>query len=68
MKINCPKVCSNAYFGGFRGGGHFWRVTQWPIPAIFYLKIQQTMQIQERSRISKVFTKPWIFLKVLESA
>ena len=27
MKINCPKGCSNAYFWGFRGGGHFWRVT-----------------------------------------
>ena len=23
------KKCSNAYFGGFRGGGHFWRVTLW---------------------------------------
>ena len=22
------KRCSNAYFRGFRGGGHFWRVTQ----------------------------------------
>ena len=22
------KKCSNAYFGVFRGGGHFWRVTQ----------------------------------------
>ena len=22
------KVCSNAYFGFFTGGGHFWRVTQ----------------------------------------
>ena len=21
------KRCSNAYFGDFRGGGHFWRVT-----------------------------------------
>ena len=21
------EICSNAYFGGFRGGGHFWRVT-----------------------------------------
>ena len=21
------KMCSNAYFGVFRGGGHFWRVT-----------------------------------------
>ena len=21
------KKCSNAYFGAFRGGGHFWRVT-----------------------------------------
>ena len=21
------KKCSNAYFGGFKGGGHFWRVT-----------------------------------------
>ena len=21
------KMCSNAYFGGFTGGGHFWRVT-----------------------------------------
>ena len=21
------KMCSNAYFGGFPGGGHFWRVT-----------------------------------------
>ena len=21
------KVCSNAYFGVFTGGGHFWRVT-----------------------------------------
>ena len=21
------KKCSNAYFGVFRGGGHFWRVT-----------------------------------------
>ena len=20
-------MCSNAYFGAFRGGGHFWRVT-----------------------------------------
>ena len=27
MKINGKKMCSNAYFGGFRGGGHFWRVT-----------------------------------------
>ena len=24
------KMCSNAYFGGFTGGGHFWRVT--PLP------------------------------------
>ena len=22
------KMCSNAYFGFFTGGGHFWRVTQ----------------------------------------
>ena len=22
------KMCSNAYFGVFRGGGHFWRVTR----------------------------------------
>ena len=22
------KMCSNAYFGFFRGGGHFWRVTR----------------------------------------
>ena len=29
--------------------------------------IQQTMQIQELSRLSKVFTKPWIFLELLES-
>ena len=21
-------MCSNAYFGFFTGGGHFWRVTQ----------------------------------------
>ena len=28
MKINGKKMCSNAYFGGFTGGGHFWRVTQ----------------------------------------
>ena len=27
MKINGKKLCSNAYFGVFRGGGHFWRVT-----------------------------------------
>ena len=26
------------------------------------------MQIQELSRISKVFIKPWIFLEVLEAA
>ena len=23
----CQKKCSNAYFGVFRDGGHFWRVT-----------------------------------------
>ena len=34
----------------------------------FYKKIQQTMQIQELSRISKVFIKPWIFLEVPEFA
>ena len=33
----------------------------------FYQKIQQTMQIQELSRISKVFIKPWIFFEFLES-
>ena len=27
MKINGKKMCSNAYFVVFRGGGHFWRVT-----------------------------------------
>ena len=28
------KMCSNAYFGGFTGGGHFWRVTH-HINAVF---------------------------------
>ena len=29
------KMCSNAYFGVFTGGGHFWRVTHlgpWNLP------------------------------------
>ena len=38
------------------------------LSASIYQKIQESMQIQELSRISKVFIKPWIFLKVLESA
>ena len=36
-----------------------------PIPASFYKKIQQTMQIQEISRASKEI---WISLEFLESA
>ena len=28
--------CSNAYFGGFKGGGHFWRVTH--LPRLLFMK------------------------------
>ena len=38
------------------------------MPASFYQKIQEFMQIKTIPRISKVLGTPWIFLKVLESA
>ena len=30
------KMCSNAYFGGFTGGGHVWRVTH-ILPPLYFL-------------------------------
>ena len=34
------KMCSNAYFGGFTGGGHFWRVTPLPENLLRILQLQ----------------------------
>ena len=38
MKINGKKLCSNAYFGVFRGGGH---LESDPIIVSVYLKVKQ---------------------------
>ena len=42
MKIDGKKKCSNAYFGVFKGGGHFWRVTQ----IKWYSQIRMSMNVQ----------------------
>ena len=35
------KVCSNAYFGFFTGGGHFWRMTLLsPGHVFFYISVE----------------------------
>ena len=48
------KMCSNAYFGVFRGGGHFWRVTPLTLPPVLSHNWPQRDYVVDRARVRGV--------------
>ena len=41
-------MCSNAYFGVFRGGGHFWKVTPTSLIRVLHMARYNTVPMQQQ--------------------